>query len=145
MSVIRSLVAWAGRQSSSFPSDNSAMALREYSDSPAQPASRNSEDDADRSLDMAAGPSYQGTNGASTPNPPAVETFDDPGRFETAKLRKTTLLEGIKKFNFKPKRGIAFLVETGFIKSRQPRDIATFLLHADGLSKAMIGEYLGEG
>jgi brefeldin A-inhibited guanine nucleotide-exchange protein len=30
--------------------------------------------------------------------------IDDPGRFESAKQKKTTLLEGIKKFNFKPKR-----------------------------------------
>jgi len=30
---------------------------------------------------------------------------DDPSRFESAKQKKTTLLEGIKKFNFKPKRG----------------------------------------
>lgn len=29
---------------------------------------------------------------------------DDPGRFESAKQKKTTLLEGIRKFNFKPKR-----------------------------------------
>ena len=150
VSVIRSLVAWAGRQSTQIgqPSNSSAVALREYTDSPAHPASRNSEDDADRSIEMAAGPSHQqsnGVNGISTPVSANLESFDDPGRFETAKLRKTTLLEGIKKFNFKPKRGIAFLVETGFIKSRKPNDIASFLLHADGLNKAMIGEYLGEG
>lgn len=147
VSVIRSLVAWAGRQSNfpGQPSNASAAALREYSDSPAHPASRSSEDDADRSGDIIADPAHRGMNGSTTPNPPVVEAFDDPGRFETAKLRKTTLLEGIKKFNFKPKRGIAFLIETGFIRSRQPKDIATFLLHADGLSKAMIGEYLGEG
>lgn len=29
---------------------------------------------------------------------------DDPSRFESAKQKKTILLEGIKKFNFKPKR-----------------------------------------
>ena len=29
---------------------------------------------------------------------------DDPSRFESAKQRKTVLLEGIRKFNFKPKR-----------------------------------------
>jgi brefeldin A-inhibited guanine nucleotide-exchange protein len=42
----------------------------------------------------------------------SVETFrqptpdqgDDPTIFESAKQKKTTLLEGIKKFNFKPKR-----------------------------------------
>jgi brefeldin A-inhibited guanine nucleotide-exchange protein len=33
---------------------------------------------------------------------------DDPTRFESAKQKKTTLLEGIKKFNFKPKRVRAF-------------------------------------
>lgn len=32
------------------------------------------------------------------------DILDDPGRFESAKQKKTTLLEGIKKFNFKPKR-----------------------------------------
>ena len=42
----------------------------------------------------------------------SVETFrqttpdivDDPTKFENAKQKKTTLLEGIKKFNYKPKR-----------------------------------------
>lgn len=29
---------------------------------------------------------------------------DDPGKFESAKQKKTTLLDGIRKFNFKPKR-----------------------------------------
>jgi len=29
---------------------------------------------------------------------------DDPGRFESARQKKTTLLEGVRKFNFKPKR-----------------------------------------
>ncbi|KAJ3508228.1 hypothetical protein NLJ89_g5873 [Agrocybe chaxingu] len=83
----------------------------------------------------------------------SVETFrqatpdiaDDPTRFENAKQKKTTLLEGIKKFNYKPKRGIHFLIETGFIPSNAPLDIAAFLQNTDGLSKAMIGEYLGEG
>ncbi|KAG8949407.1 guanine nucleotide exchange protein for ADP-robosylation factor [Tulasnella sp. 424] len=78
--------------------------------------------------------------GASTP-----DLTDDPGRFETAKQRKTTLLEGIRKFNFKPKRGIKFLIDAGFIKSSEPGDVARFLHETDGLSKAMIGEYLGEG
>ncbi|KAI0701822.1 hypothetical protein BC835DRAFT_1264460 [Cytidiella melzeri] len=71
---------------------------------------------------------------------------DDPTKFESAKQKKTTLLEGIKKFNFKAKRvcGIAFFLETGFIPSSAPQDVARFLLETDGLSKAVIGEYLGE-
>ena len=42
-------------------------------------------------------------------------------------------------------QGIEFLVETGFIASNAPQDIALFLLNTDGLSKSTIGEYLGEG
>lgn len=42
-------------------------------------------------------------------------------------------------------QGIEFFVETGFIANKTPRDVAQFLLETDGLSKAMIGEYLGEG
>ncbi|TKY88681.1 hypothetical protein EX895_002312 [Sporisorium graminicola] len=79
-------------------------------------------------------------NRGQTPEPQ-----DDPSRFENAKHRKTILLEGIRKFNFKPKRGIDDLVKNGFIRSREPTDIARFLLYADGLSKAQIGEFLGEG
>ncbi|WWC88824.1 uncharacterized protein L201_003737 [Kwoniella dendrophila CBS 6074] len=81
------------------------------------------------------------SNGFNTPD----IAEDDVGRFESAKQRKNTLQDGIKKFNFKPKRGIASLVEHGFIRSNSPQDIARFLHSNDGLSKAMIGEYLGEG
>lgn len=35
---------------------------------------------------------------------PTPDSTDDPSKFESAKQKKTTLLEGIKKFNFKPKR-----------------------------------------
>ena len=42
-------------------------------------------------------------------------------------------------------KGIQYLVETGFIPGKGPQDIAKFLHSTDGLSKAMIGEYLGEG
>jgi len=35
---------------------------------------------------------------------PTPDILDDPSKFESAKQKKTTLLEGIKKFNFKPKR-----------------------------------------
>jgi brefeldin A-inhibited guanine nucleotide-exchange protein len=37
------------------------------------------------------------------------------------------------------------LLEHGFIRSSTPEDIARFLLKTDGLSKAQIGEYMGEG
>jgi len=48
------------------------------------------------------------------------------------------------KFFIKPKRGIDFLVENGYIDNT-PEDVATALLEFnDHLSKTMIGEYLGE-
>ncbi|WFD31856.1 guanine nucleotide exchange protein for ADP-robosylation factor [Malassezia sp. CBS 17886] len=76
---------------------------------------------------------------------PMPERDDDPGRFENAKARKTTLLEAIRTFNYKPQRGINDLIAHGFIRAREPRAIARFLFYADGLSKTNIGEYLGEG
>ena len=42
-------------------------------------------------------------------------------------------------------QGIEFFIETGFLASSAPQDIALFLLNTDGLSKSIIGEYLGEG
>ncbi|KAI5847008.1 hypothetical protein BZA05DRAFT_341253 [Tricharina praecox] len=73
-------------------------------------------------------------------------SFDDPNQLEKAKQRKTALMEAIRLFNFKPKRGIKAFVDNGFIKSSSPEDIAEFLLRGPaGLDKAMIGEYLGEG
>jgi brefeldin A-inhibited guanine nucleotide-exchange protein len=38
-----------------------------------------------------------------------------------------------------------FLLDSGCIPSRTPKDIAMFLLNMEGLNKSMIGEFLGEG
>jgi brefeldin A-inhibited guanine nucleotide-exchange protein len=70
---------------------------------------------------------------------------DDPTAFENMKSKKKALLEGIKRFNQKPKKGLQYLLETECISSRTSNDIARFLLKTEGLNKTMIGEYLGEG
>ncbi|PWW73326.1 Sec7-domain-containing protein [Tuber magnatum] len=71
---------------------------------------------------------------------------DDPSQIEKAKQRKTALVEAIRKFNFKPKRGIKELIEKGFIKSTSPQHIAEFILvNTSSLDKTTVGEYLGEG
>ncbi|KAJ7682831.1 hypothetical protein DFH06DRAFT_1162258 [Mycena polygramma] len=136
VAVLRSLVAWgtaAGKMS------DDPLATPSSRSHPGEDARRDSIGP-DPSLDkLSAGPS---TEALRQPTP---DLMDDPSKFESAKQKKTTLLEGIKKFNFKPKRGIQFLIDTGFIPSKSPQDIAKFLLSTDGLSKAMIGEYLGEG
>ncbi|KAI0164616.1 Sec7-domain-containing protein [Xylariaceae sp. FL1272] len=77
------------------------------------------------------------------PSTPIVE--DDPEHLEKEKARKTALSNGIRQFNFKPKRGIKVLIEGGFIPSDNPLDVAKFLLSDERLDKAQIGEYLGEG
>jgi brefeldin A-inhibited guanine nucleotide-exchange protein len=48
---------------------------------------------------------------------PTPDLVDDPGKFESAKQKKTTLLEGIKKFNFKPKRVCFFVFQDKIILS----------------------------
>ncbi|KAI9332211.1 hypothetical protein BDR26DRAFT_649613 [Obelidium mucronatum] len=74
-----------------------------------------------------------------------MTSVDDPTQFQNLKHRKQVLLEGIKRFNTKPKKGMQYLLDSGCIPSRTPKDIATFLLHTEGLNKTMIGEFLGEG
>jgi brefeldin A-inhibited guanine nucleotide-exchange protein len=139
--VLKSLVLWAGKggipaagAGTGSPTNGSQELLNA---SVGPDAVRRSEDPRVSTGDVEP----LATSGVSTPDP----SMDDPTRFENAKQRKTTLIEGIKKFNFKPKRGIKFLLDTGFIKSSSPQDIARFLLHGDGFNKAALGEYLGEG
>ncbi|KAG7096991.1 hypothetical protein E1B28_004386 [Marasmius oreades] len=138
VTVLRSLVAW-GTAAEKTADDSTLVASSSTPSQTGEDLRRNSLTP-DPSLDKVSTDPSTETLRQSTP-----ELEDDPSRFESAKQKKTALLEGIKKFNFKPKRGIQFLIETGFIPSKSPQDIAKFLLNTDGLGKAMIGEYLGEG
>lgn len=47
--------------------------------------------------------------------------------------------------NWLPVQGIHYLIDHKFIRSSKPEDIAGFLLRTEGLNKATIGEYLGDG
>ncbi|KAJ7700051.1 hypothetical protein B0H17DRAFT_977494 [Mycena rosella] len=136
VAVLRSLVAWG-------------TATGKMSDDPLATPSTRSHPGEDQRRDSIGGDQSVDKLSAGTSvealRQPTPDLQDDPSKFESAKQKKTTLLEGIKKFNFKPKRGIQFLIDTGFIPSKSPQDVANFLLSTDGLNKAMIGEYLGEG
>lgn len=81
-------------------------------------------------------------NGSNTD---AFSESDDPEQFENLKQRKKAFLEGIRQFNQKAKKGLKYFMEQNFLASDDPKDIAKFLLETDGLDKAAIGEYLGEG
>lgn len=50
---------------------------------------------------------------------------------------------GKKRFNMDPKKGIEYLVEHDILEET-PESIAKFLFDGNGLSKAAIGDYLGE-
>jgi brefeldin A-inhibited guanine nucleotide-exchange protein len=153
VAVLRSLVAWGTSSTGKSAAESAADAgLRSQGEDTRQETVT-----PDASVDRVS----FSANSVETLRQPTPDVADDPSRFESAKQKKTTLLEGIKKFNFKPKRvggavilvevytdgilqGVQFLIETGFIPSKDPSTIAYFLLTTDGLSKAMIGEYLGE-
>lgn len=84
------------------------------------------------------------TVSSTAPSATASSTLvDDPSQFESLKQQKTALSEAIADFNYKPKRGLEYLIRDGFIESREPAAIAKFLLTTEGLDKAVIGEYLG--
>jgi len=98
------------------------------------------------SLDPAPISGSPRTSTADTPVAPSTPLLeDDPMQLEKAKLRKTALNNGIRQFNFKPKRGVKALLADGFITSNSPEDIAAFIIQTETLDKLMIGEYLGEG
>lgn len=156
VAVLRSLVTWGTASGSGSAKLESSVvggdAPPETGVTTSSTRGSNGEDlvsASDVSLDKLTAPSSQ-ANGSDVPRVPTPDgadnpAADDPSRFENAKQRKMILQEGLKRFNYKPKKGIQFLLENGFIPSRQPNDVARFLLDTDGLNKAIIGEYLGEG
>ncbi|KAL3103638.1 hypothetical protein niasHS_000274 [Heterodera schachtii] len=61
-----------------------------------------------------------------------------------AKQQKGIVESGIELFAKKPKQGLAFLREKGFVGA-EPADIAKFFHAEERLDKSVIGDYLGDG
>lgn len=105
VSVLRSLVQWGtspGKIGTGAPTGEQT---------PAEIASQHKSRTSDENSTLPASNSNMSIERLSPAIPDQVAgsstsslSLDDPGHFESAKLRKTALLEGIKKFNFKPKR-----------------------------------------
>ncbi|XP_043198352.1 IQ motif and SEC7 domain-containing protein 1-like isoform X2 [Amphibalanus amphitrite] len=57
-------------------------------------------------------------------------------------VRKRQYRVGLNLFNTRPERGIDYLIGRGFL-DESPHSVARFLITRKGLSKQMIGEYLG--
>lgn len=57
-------------------------------------------------------------------------------------IRKRQYRVGLNLFNKKPEKGIAYLIKRGFLE-QSAQGVARFLISRKGLSRQMIGEYLG--
>uniref|UniRef100_A0A1I8MQ68 Uncharacterized protein n=1 Tax=Musca domestica TaxID=7370 RepID=A0A1I8MQ68_MUSDO len=57
-------------------------------------------------------------------------------------IRKRQYRVGLNLFNKKPEKGITYLIRRGFLEN-SPQGVARFLITRKGLSRQMIGEYLG--
>lgn len=79
------------------------------------------------------------------------QIYPSPISLLTAKSQKELVLAGAKKFNAKPKAGIAFLQEHGIIASEavpgrtKAQSLALFLKSCNRLDKKLLGEYLSKG
>ncbi|KAI7898637.1 uncharacterized protein BX663DRAFT_442726 [Cokeromyces recurvatus] len=143
IAVLRSLVAWYTNNSVSITASDES---KRDEDTP-----RASEDQSLHSITTHSNTSTSrlnspATNGSSTAlNYSNSSRLDDPEEFENLKHHKQLLQEGIRQFNWKPKKGLTILAKNGFLNLQDPHSVAKFLLTTEGLNKTLIGEYLGEG
>ena len=70
--------------------------------------------------------------------------FDDPSRYEKVKQHKHVLEDGIRLFNQKPKKGMAYFQERKIIGDDLESKVS--FLHSENarLDKKTLGEFLGE-
>jgi len=96
------------------------------------------------SSDTASMGSHEGANtyNRSIPLMSASPMSHHPTPKVSDRQRKRIYRIGLNMFNKKPEKGIKYLVERRFIDNR-PAAVAKFLMARKGLSKQMIGEYLG--
>lgn len=71
-----------------------------------------------------------------------AETMSQTSYKVSETVRKRQYRVGLNLFNKKPERGINYLIRRGFLEN-SPQGVARFLISRKGLSKQMIGEYLG--
>uniref|UniRef100_A0A4W5M0I9 IQ motif and Sec7 domain ArfGEF 2a n=1 Tax=Hucho hucho TaxID=62062 RepID=A0A4W5M0I9_9TELE len=69
------------------------------------------------------------------------QSWDSPA-FNNDVVQRRQYRIGLNLFNKKPEKGIQYLIERGFV-SDTPVGIARFILERKGLSRQMIGEFLG--
>lgn len=104
--VLRSLVAWGivARQSQQTADLEAAGSNSQMQSRASIHEDSNQRLDASESVLDRLSPVPGGSIDLRRSTSDLAVAVDDPSRFESAKQRKTILLEGIRKFNFKPKR-----------------------------------------
>eukprot|EP00930_Biecheleria_cincta_P093702 TRINITY_DN8420_c0_g1_i1.p1 TRINITY_DN8420_c0_g1~~TRINITY_DN8420_c0_g1_i1.p1 ORF type:complete len:1819 (+),score=462.05 TRINITY_DN8420_c0_g1_i1:712-5457(+) len=130
--LMGSIVDWARRNSEDKPVTTSILGGH-LEEGPVKEGDSDGEDDA--KSDAAA--SLATSGGASSAHQ-LTSTFQE------QKQRKLELQIGVNKFNMKPKRGIEYLKQNGFLTD-DPQALANLFQNTDlGLDKTAIGDYLGE-
>ena len=137
VAFLRSMYSWAQR---GIINGTSKLPAMDSNNASFLSLSRDRSDSNNTSANISRNQSFinSGTDAENT----AINEIE---QFESQKQRKKALLEGIKQFNQKAKKGINYFITHGFIRNDSPSEIAKFLLETEGLDKAVIGEYLGEG
>ncbi|KAK1790018.1 hypothetical protein P4O66_002334 [Electrophorus voltai] len=120
------------KRSESEPADNSSEQMSSSSTSTsARSASEASSKEALQTMTLSL-PRYHCENPASCKSP----------TLSTDVMRKRLYRIGLNLFNVNPDKGLQFLISRGFIPDT-PIGVAHFLLQRKGLSRQMIGEFLG--
>jgi brefeldin A-inhibited guanine nucleotide-exchange protein len=96
--LLKSLVSWGTTQNNAVGSDTGNGNISVPASGRTQDEGRGSRTPDGSSDRLSLALSVESSRGT-----PTLEGADDPTRFESAKAKKTTLLEGIRKFNQKPK------------------------------------------
>ncbi|XP_060107885.1 IQ motif and SEC7 domain-containing protein 2 isoform X3 [Heteronotia binoei] len=101
------------------------------------------------SRDSLRDPPPPATATASAPGGPCKQTYQretrhswDSPAFNNDIVQRRQYRIGLNLFNKKPEKGIQYLIERGFL-SDTPVGVARFILERKGLSRQMIGEFLG--
>ena len=150
VAVLRSLLTWSQRgiaavSASLHDGSNPAIAAAQIAtDSISANQSETSSIDNTLTNITTTSTSATSTNNSDGTTTPRSALIDDPTQFESFKHRKAALSEAISEFNYKPKRGLERLIQGGFVESKEPIVVASFLLNTEGLDKATIGEFLGD-
>eukprot|EP01135_Chromosphaera_perkinsii_P001666 Nk52_evm43s208 gene=Nk52_evmTU43s208 len=79
-----------------------------------------------------------------SPSPIRAQTDQMFSEAQCSTHKRKLLRVGVHKFNREPRRGLVYIIDKQFIKDPSAKGIADFLYYQPGLSKAAIGEYLGE-